>query len=269
LEHGGLNESTQHYQTVTYWYGLPAPALIQTDDLILGDKASERRHRYVSPDASAPYEIASRYELGPDTLQGREIYPAETDRGRTTKTTSEFTLRIDPRNFGVMLRRKLDYSFPNQRAEVFVADAASGPPGWKPAGVWYLAGSNTCVFSSPGQELGATQHVVQTSNRRFRDDEFLLPLALTRMFHRRSDFVVLGVPVRFGGHCGGVRAGSRPGCGDRGGLVASDSPSENAIRTQFDRSAKCATGKSFVCRAEFSAQQRSAAQTCPNTCCQG
>ena len=55
---------------------------------------------------------------------------------------------------------------------------------------------------------------------------------LARMFHRRSDFVVLGVPVRFGGHCGGVRAGSGPGCGDRGGLVASDSPH----RTQFGRS---------------------------------
>ena len=81
-----------------------------------------------------------------------------------------------------MLRRKLDYAFPNQRAEVFVADAESGQPDWKPAGVWYLAGSNTCVFSNPGngQELGATQHVVQTSNRRFRDDEFLLPLALTQ-----------------------------------------------------------------------------------------
>jgi hypothetical protein len=36
------------------------------------------------------------------------------------------------------------------------------------------------VFSSPSQELGATQHVVQTSNRRFRDDEFLPPLALTQ-----------------------------------------------------------------------------------------
>ena len=58
--------------------------------------------------------------------------------------------------------------------------------------------------------------------------------SLTRMFHRRSDFVVLGIPVRFGGRCGGVRAGSGPGCGDRGGLVASDSPSKNAIRTQFD-----------------------------------
>jgi len=179
LEHGGVNESTQHYQTVTYWYGLPAPSLIRTDELIVGDEASERQHHYASPDASAPYEITSRYEWGPDTLQGREIYPAETDGGRTTKTTSEFTLRIDPGNFGVMLRRKLDYSFPNQRAEIFVADAKPDRPDWKPAGIWYLAGSNVCVFSGPSQELGATEHVVQTSNRRFRDDEFLLPLVLT------------------------------------------------------------------------------------------
>jgi hypothetical protein len=198
LEHGGVNESTQHYQTVTYWYGLPAPSLIRTDELIVGDLTSERRHSYRSPDSSAPYEITSRYEWGPDTLQGREIYPAETDRGRTTKTTSEFTLRIDPRNFGVMLRRKLDYSFPNQRAEVFVAGAESGHPEWKPAGVWYLAGSNVCVFSSPGQELGATQHVVQTSNRRFRDDEFLLPLALTqgrKAIRVRVKFTPVSVPL--------------------------------------------------------------------------
>jgi hypothetical protein len=181
LEHGGNNESTEHYETVAYWYGLPAPSLVQTDELIVGDPASERRHRYASPDASPPYQITSRYEWGPDTLNGREIYPAQTDRGRTTKTFSEFTLRIDPSNFGVMLRRKLDYSFPNQRAEVFVADAGAGRREWKPAGIWYLAGSNTCVFSDPGarQELGATQHFVETSNRRFRDDEFLLPLALT------------------------------------------------------------------------------------------
>lgn len=177
LEHGGANESTEHYETVTYWYGLPAASLIQTDELAIGDEASERAHRYVSPDGSAPYALTSRYEWGPDTLKGVEIYPAETDRGRTTRGTSEFTLRIDPANYGVMLRRKLDYAWPNQRAEVFVEDGGA----WKPAGVWYLAGSNTCVFSNPGnrQELGATQHVVETSNRRFRDDEFLLPRALT------------------------------------------------------------------------------------------
>ena len=92
-------------------------------------------------------------------------------------------MKLDPRNLGVLLRRKLDYTFPNQRAEVFVADASRGgeekEPQWKSAGIWYLAGSNTCVYSNPKEELGATQHVVQTSNRRFRDDEFLIPRPLT------------------------------------------------------------------------------------------
>jgi hypothetical protein len=35
------------------------------------------------------------------------------------------------------------------------------------------------VYSNPREELGATAHVVETSNRRFRDDEFLVPRALT------------------------------------------------------------------------------------------
>ena len=46
--------------------------------------------------------------------------------------------------------------------------------------MWYLAGSNTCVYSNPKEELGATQHIMQTSNRRFRDDEFLIGRDLTR-----------------------------------------------------------------------------------------
>jgi hypothetical protein len=183
LEHGGTNESTEHYETVTYWYGAPTPTLRKTDELQIGDAASEQTHRYVSPAASAPYEIDSRYEWGVDHLHGKEIYPSHKDRGRSTTGASEFTLKLEPKNFGVLLRRKLDHAFPNQRAEVFVADASRDPDGkdteWRPAGVWYLAGSNTCVYSNPKDELGATQHVVQTSNRRFRDDEFLVPRALT------------------------------------------------------------------------------------------
>lgn len=178
LEHGGTNESEQHYETVTYWYGLPSPSLIKTDVLHVGDSAQEFSHSYHSPQASAPYEITSRYEWGVDTLNGKEIFPAETDRGRTTPGSSEFRLRIRPDNFGVLLRRKLDYSFPDQRAEVFVANESRR--NWRPAGVWYLAGSNTCVYSNPAQELGAAQHIVETSNRRFRDDEFLIPEKLTR-----------------------------------------------------------------------------------------
>ena len=180
LEHGGENKSTEHYEAVTYWYGASNPSLVKTDELKIGNSASEQAHRYVSPDASAPYEVTSRYEWGVDTLDGVEVYPAHTDRGRKTRGTSEFTLKLKPKNFGVLLRRKLDYAFPNQRAEVFVADLERGKPGeWKRAGVWYLAGSNTCVYSNPKDELGATEHNVQTSNRRFRDDEFLLPRDLT------------------------------------------------------------------------------------------
>ena len=209
LEHGGENESIEHYETVTYWYGLPAPSLLKTDELSLGDPASEAQHHYLSADASPPYQLMSRYEWGPDTLQGMEIFPATTDRGRTMKTSSEFTLKLDPANIGVMLRRKLDYSFPNQRAEVFVSDASGQDSTWRRAGIWYLAGSNSTVLSkgrghgiygylSGSGELGATEHIIETSNRRFRDDEFLLPREATqgrRAIRIRIQFTPVRIPL--------------------------------------------------------------------------
>lgn len=178
LEHGGTNQAAEHYETVTFWYGLPGASLVKTDVLQIGDPESEKAHRYSSPEASEPVEIVSRYEWGPDAVAGAEIYSTHPDRGRTTRGSSEFTLKIAPGNFGILLRRKLDYSHPNQRAEIFVAE--EGSEEFKAAGVWYLAGSNTCVYSNPREELGAAQHHVQTSNRRFRDDEFLIPRDLTR-----------------------------------------------------------------------------------------
>lgn len=185
LEHGGINESTQHYEAVTYWYGSPGSTLTLSDELQIADAASEKTHRYVSPDASEPVEITSRFELGPDHLDGKELFPAHTDHGRFTTGTSEFTLKIDPENLSVMLRRKLDYAWPNQRAEVFIADASksTNDPAlgdWKPAGMWYLAGSNTCYFSNPPGELDPAQRNIRISNRRFRDDEFLIAKALTQ-----------------------------------------------------------------------------------------
>jgi hypothetical protein len=179
LEHGGEDQSAEHYRTVTFWYGLPGASLVPTDELKIGDTNSEAAHHYFSPEASAPYEVTSRYEWGVDSLNGKETFPAEKDCGRTTAGSSEFTLRLAPENFGVLLRRKLDYQFPNQRAEIFVADAGEQRPRWQRAGVWHLAGANTCVYSNPKSELGATEHRVETSNRRFRDDEFLVPADLT------------------------------------------------------------------------------------------
>jgi hypothetical protein len=89
------------------------------------------------------------------------------------------TLGIRPDNFGVLLRRQLDYGFADQRASVFVADDAVGAT-FAPAGTWFLSGSNTCAFVDAPTETGTATPVIQTSNRQWRDDEFLIPRSLTR-----------------------------------------------------------------------------------------
>ena len=203
LEHGGTDESTEHYETVTYWYGLPAASLVKSDELAVGDDLSERAHHYTSPGASPPYELRSRYEWGPDSLAGREIYPASLEHGRLVHDWSEFDLHIEPQNVGVMLRRKLDYGFANQRAEVYIRDDNRASSRWSLAGIWYLAGSNTTVLSNGGgRELGAAEQIEETSNRRFRDDEFLIPRRLTRnrsLIRVRIRFAPVPIPL-YPGH---------------------------------------------------------------------
>lgn len=199
LEHGGENTSKEHYETVTFWYGRRGATLVKTDAFQPGDEGSEHAHDYVSPTAGRPYPLHSRYEWGPDTIEGKEIYPAHWELARTMTGTSEFTLTINPANAGVLLRRKLDYAFPHQRAEISIAPVIDGKAGdFKEAGVWYLAGSNTCLFSNVSQELSPSQHVVQTSNRRFRDDEFLVSRALTAGHSKirvRVKFTPVSIPL--------------------------------------------------------------------------
>lgn len=111
-----------------------------------------------------------------DPWQGCQVYPAHTAIGRKTTGTWEFSLRLRPDNLGVLFRRELDDNLPNQRAKTWVAGESHKTVGpFQTAGTWHLAGANTCVYSNPRDELGATEHHVQTSNRRFRDDEFLIP----------------------------------------------------------------------------------------------
>jgi hypothetical protein len=198
FEHGGENLSTEHYEAVTYWYGVPSSALVLTDELNIGDTADEKKHNYHSPDASAVQSITSRYEWGIDRIPeiperdtlpnhekyvGKEVYPAHTEVGRYTRGVSEFKVALDPENIGAMLRRTLDYSFPNQTAEVYIADASVGQSGtnlkWELAGTWYVAGANTLIYSNPRGELDKRRLNIQISNRRFRDDEFLIPAKLT------------------------------------------------------------------------------------------
>jgi len=183
LEHGGENEMAEAYRTVTYWYGLPAATLVKTDELEVGDPSSEQAHAYFSPDASVPYDLTSRYDLGPDTTRGPHgpvvIHPAETQRVRYTRGSTEFRMTVHPDNGGVLLRRTLDYALPDQRATVEIA-VDDGAALWEVAGTWYSAGSTTYYHSFPPGELDAPDPVILTTDRRFREEEFLVPLHLTR-----------------------------------------------------------------------------------------
>ncbi len=209
FEHGGENLSMEHYEAVTYWYGVPSPALILTDELDIGNVTSEREHKYNSPEASVVQSITSRYEWGInkfpeknintipnyDDLTGEEVYPVHHETGRYTRGISEFRVRLDDNNKGALLRRTLDYSFPNQTAKVFIADASSGQAlenaEWEYAGIWYTAGSNTSIYSRPPGELDKRQLNIRISNRRFRDDEFLIPASLT------EEFTAIWVRIKF------------------------------------------------------------------------
>ncbi len=183
LEHGGVDDSVEHYRSVTYWYGLPGSCLRLTDALQLGDLLDEAKHHFVDSLTSPPETLVSRWEWGVDHFGPAEVQKETTDVGRHTTGTSELTLTIDPENFGVLLRRRLDYGFPDQRADVFVADASEGAPAdapFAPAGTWFLAGSNRCLYMFPAAETGTATPRVETSNRRFREDEHLIPRRLTR-----------------------------------------------------------------------------------------
>jgi hypothetical protein len=216
LEHGGANESSEHYETVTYWYGRRGRSIEMTDELDIGNATSEAEHEYASPDATESEVVESRHEVGVDHVAkpvggSVEVVPTISDDGRWTRTRSEFVLRVRPDAVGVMLRRRLDLSYQNQMARIYVADASEKAPRWEPAGIWYTAGGNSAVFADPVSvpekerkqhvELMPPVHVEQTSNRRWRDDEFLLPVRVTRGREKirvRCEFVPVELPLYSG-----------------------------------------------------------------------
>lgn len=198
LEHGGMNTIIEHYSGVVYWYGVNASSLILTDELNVCNEEDISVHNYRSPTAEKPYSLVSRYEWGQDNdnknwshpkdemdrfYGARLFFPAEEDSVRIMRGTTRFRVKLDTDNLGVLLRRKFDYLYPNQHAKVYVKPLDKSE--WNYAGEWYTAGSNTCVYSYPKgrsyteAELAPAEHQIITGNRRWREEEFLIPRQLT------------------------------------------------------------------------------------------
>ncbi|WP_433328003.1 glycoside hydrolase family 172 protein [Spirillospora sp. CA-294931] len=144
IEHGFVNDVPGDYSSTAYWYGLDGAGGRVTDTLTVGDAASEAAHGYKGE--GEPVLLRSVFEgdfRGPTALEAKH---------RATATPVTFTLKIDPSNRGVTLRRTSDQGAAHQRAAVSV-NGRSLPD-------WY-------------QPLG-------NATRRWLDDSYQLPAALTR-----------------------------------------------------------------------------------------
>ncbi len=199
IENGQVNSMQEPCSGVTYWYGINKASLILTDELNVCHPIDRERHNYSSPHAEPCYAFLSRFEIGPDTdpdspvnphhrkddfYSSRAYHLPQEDSVHATTGTTQFTVKLVENNHGVLLRRKLDYTYPNQEARVYVRE--KGKEKWNYVGNWYTAGSKTHVFSRPEgksyteAELGPTEHVVLESRHAWKEDEFSIAAAYTR-----------------------------------------------------------------------------------------
>ncbi|MDD5503074.1 MAG: DUF2961 domain-containing protein [Candidatus Thermoplasmatota archaeon] len=150
IEHGGLNEEPGDYSSVAYYYQIDKSGLELTDEIDIGNSASETFHEYKNEGETWGGSRTLYFEgdndgqiLAPAPLAGPSIAPppeysdqSVTDDGRTIETSSSFKVNIDASNSGVKLRRLLDYGIAHQQAEVYVDGVKMQLP-------WYTPGENT------------------------------------------------------------------------------------------------------------------------------
>lgn len=148
IEHGAVNDVNNDISSVAFYYKRPEITAILTDQLDIGDSASETAHAYAAVGASGVVSLTNSYEGDSDDVavsdNGRRLAPST---GQST-----FTVTVARGCRSVLLRRRMDYGTSNQTARVYVNGTS--------AGVWYDAGSN--------------------SSHRFRESEFMIPPAVTK-----------------------------------------------------------------------------------------
>jgi hypothetical protein len=149
-EHGAVDQSTEAYRAAVFWYGTAVQTALLGDTLRVGDAASRAAHAYRSS-SQRRYQLTAAYEYPVHSAVSSET-------GVSMTGASTFRMALDPRNAGAFLRRTFDYGVANQRANIFIDGHF--------AGTWYSAG-------------GFQGRDVDGHARRWRDEEFPLPPALT------------------------------------------------------------------------------------------
>lgn len=178
IQHGPINNVPVNYESLAFFYGVDRPALEPADEIDIGDTESELAHGFEAegglPDVvslSAYYEgdndgsvvgensgpmmlaltpgeateINTNTVINPPPTPAPEDSPQSvSDDGRELKSRHRFTLRINPDNDGLIIRRRYDQLEPLQRAHVRIDG--------EDAGLWSCPGRNP--------------------HKRWRDDDF-------------------------------------------------------------------------------------------------
>ncbi len=146
IEHDAADDDPHDdHASVTYLYRRPEPLVRWSDALDVGDAAAEASHGYVATAADEVRVLESVFEGDDDDRVVR-------DTGRAVSGTSAFDVMLDPRNAGVVLRRRFDQRHGRQQAQVLVDG--------QPAGSWY--------------------DVRENATQRWAESDFPLPASLTR-----------------------------------------------------------------------------------------
>ncbi|MBI4243874.1 MAG: DUF2961 domain-containing protein [Planctomycetes bacterium] len=101
LEHGPANDVAARYTTAGFFYVKDSPGLILSDELDVGNPASESAHQYTAIGETILTTLSSRYQ-GDESLRQFE------DTGRISGGTIRFNANISSNNSGVRLRCRID-----------------------------------------------------------------------------------------------------------------------------------------------------------------
>jgi hypothetical protein len=138
IQNGGHNEWNAVRSGLMYYYSDDEPAIVLTDELDVGNAASEKVHQYIIVGETWNGTLRSYYEGAEDGSYNNKEYEISDD-GRAFNKYSQFTVSINPDNKGVRLRRRCDQSNGGQRAKVFIDDKLVADR------EWYWSDSNTIM----------------------------------------------------------------------------------------------------------------------------
>lgn len=117
--------------TVFYYKAASPAVLTLTDELNVGNEISERAHSYCISKQTRWGTLTSAY----DGYEQKVDYDTLTDDGRAHCGASQFTMKLDPENSGVRLRKRLNRAGNGvQTVKVFIDD--------KEIGIWHFVQSS-------------------------------------------------------------------------------------------------------------------------------